>query len=163
MNTERVTMLIDGEWTDVELLTAGPPDCRDLRERDLALFGGELELAAHKLALAAARAGLPDQSWRRPHRRPNDDARALTIRAAARRLGVARPTLQRLIAEGWVRTVPWVGRVAGTVPVGGRVRIPAAEVERVAQEGILPEQAEPKKARAAPTGTALPRIRDLDY
>ncbi len=29
MNTERVTMLIDGEWTEVELLTAGPPDCRD--------------------------------------------------------------------------------------------------------------------------------------
>ncbi len=103
----------------------------------------------------------------RPRERRNDDARALTIRAAARRLGVARPTLQRLIAEGRVRAVPWVGRTAGTVPVGGRVRIPAVEVERVAQEGIVPEQAgpraEPKKGRAAPAGAALPRIRDLDY
>ncbi len=127
------------------------------------------EAAGQPILAPDALDGEPKKKPGTEHReeRRNDDARALTIRAAARRLGIARPTLQRLIAEGRIRTVPWVGRVAGTVPVGGRVRIPAVEIERIAMEGIVPEQAgprtEPKKARAAPAGTALPRIRDLDY
>ncbi len=103
-----------------------------------------------------------EQAARR--RRMNDDTRALTIRAAARRLGVARPTLQRLIDAQRIRVVPWVGRTAGTVPAGGRVRIPASEVERIAEEGI-PTLPEPPRAKAAQPKPRVPgkRIRDLPY
>jgi excisionase family DNA binding protein len=66
---------------------------------------------------------------RRPKRLPEEkrDARLLSAREAARRLGVSRgKTIAALIDSGRLRTVT----------VNGRVRIPASEVERLAREGF---------------------------
>ena len=60
-------------------------------------------------------------------RRRNLDSRLLTKRAAARLLGIDRSTtLERLIREGSVRTVPY----------GEGTRIPASEIARLEDEGI---------------------------
>jgi excisionase family DNA binding protein len=124
----------------------------------------------HLLGVQLAPGALDGEPTKKPRaerqdRRRNGDARALTIRSAARKLGIARPTLQRLIDDERIRVVPWIGRTAGTVPVGGRVRIPASEVERIAEQGIptLPEPS--RKAKGAQPKPRAPgkRIRDLPY
>jgi hypothetical protein len=83
----------------------------------------------------------------RPRRR-NQDSRLLTKRDAARRLGVDRcTTLETLIANGHVATVP-AGREG--------VRIPAGEVERLERDGIPDPDRQPRastRRRQAPKVT----------
>lgn len=65
----------------------------------------------------------------------------LSFREAARRLGVDRcKVLPLLVASGQLRTVR----------AGRRVKIPAAEIERVAREGFDPEQSRPRRRRLEP-------------
>ena len=90
-------------------------------------------------------------------RRRGSEAALLSKRAAARRLGIGRPYLDELLAAKVVRSVL----------VGGRPRIPAAEVERLALQG-LPVAEEAREAgtprRAAPRRRAggRPGIRGID-
>ncbi|ABC81608.1 hypothetical protein Adeh_1836 [Anaeromyxobacter dehalogenans 2CP-C] len=74
---------------------------------------------------------------------------ALSKRAAAKKLGIDRGrTLSLLIRTGRLRTVPW----------GNAVRIPLAEVERLAAEGFDAKGAAPRAAQAprARRGTVDP-------
>ncbi len=89
-------------------------------------------------------------------RRRGADAAVLSKRQAARRLRIGKEYLDELIGAKVIRTVT----------VNGQLRIPAAEVERHAEQG-LPSLEESRLARA-PTKTAgrAPksgsRIRDID-
>lgn len=90
----------------------------------------------------------------------------LSLREAARRLGVDRnTTLAKLIRTGQFRTVE----------TSGRIRIPAAEVERFAKTGgtsetpppapvaPAPPRARKARQRRRPRPAASPDIRDLDF
>jgi excisionase family DNA binding protein len=72
----------------------------------------------------------------RERRRRGAEATFLSKRAAARRLGVGRPYLDELLAAG----------VIPTVPFRGQPRIPAADLERAAAQGL------PKPGEAQPSG-----------
>lgn len=66
-----------------------------------------------------------------------------SMREAARLLGIGRcNTLPDLIRAGKVKTVL----------IAGRVRIPRAEVERIANEGTDPQPEPPKKRRPVARG-----------
>lgn len=95
----------------------------------------------------------------REHRRPPPDGRLLyTGRGAALRLGVRRDTIAQMLRAGALRAVPW----------RGRLRIPAAELERVAREGWLDGPAPPaprvsrrRIACANPGALRRTRVEDL--
>jgi excisionase family DNA binding protein len=99
------------------------------------------------------------------HHHPHPDAKLLSLREAARRLGVDRnTTLRALIRTGQLRTVN----------TGGRPRIPAAEVERFAKVDRTGDAPRPVPT-SAPTRSRRMRslrrsgpatdsdIRDLDF
>jgi hypothetical protein len=140
----------------IPILDLGPEDRRDEYRRRLEYHGDELGLALHVAAQHGVRLGQPE-----PKGQSGADSLALTLTAAARRLGIAKEHLRRLIEEQRVRTIKWPGRTGGVVGPAGRIRVPLAEVERIAQEGFGPVA----KAKAPqPKPRALhQRIRDLPY
>lgn len=82
-------------------------------------------------------------------RRSNPHAQLLSQREAARRLGVDRnTTLVALIRTGQLRTVE----------VNGKRKVPASEVERLAQEGFDSTMPEPRRRapRPRPAGSRSP-------
>jgi excisionase family DNA binding protein len=95
------------------------------------------ELREIKAVLTTIASALTKEIEERPrHRRPRPDARLLSQREAAHRLGVDRnTTLVDLIRTGQIRTVE----------VNGKRKVPASEVERLAQEGFDTSQPEPKR------------------
>ncbi len=94
-----------------------------------------------------------------PERRRHVAAGILSHRATARRLGIGRDTLARLIEAGEI----------ATVPKGERRGFRAADVEALIERGWKlgsPEKPAPKRTRRRPVKTdAAPvqRIRDLPY
>jgi excisionase family DNA binding protein len=94
----------------------------------------ERAVEINRLLLAQLKAGsgflalpVPAMAPAPARRQRKTGAKLLAKKEAARRLGVDRATtLERLIASGYIKTVPF----------NGRVRIPLAEVERVLNEGI---------------------------
>lgn len=119
-----------------------------------ALSGLRAEVRDVRAALdGLARSGRP---------RRNLDAKLLTKRAAARLLGVDRAsTLARLIHDGSIRTVQ----------VAGHTRIPASEIDRLAEDGLPDPSGVPQRTRrrGRPPGSSRPprpgvgdRIRSLD-
>jgi hypothetical protein len=94
---------------------------------------------------------------RRGAGRPGSNADFLTKRAAARLLGVDRcTTLEQLLASGRIHSVL----------IAGRLRIPRAELQRIAAEGALPPPARPTRrgsiAAPAPAPGSLRRLRLAD-
>jgi excisionase family DNA binding protein len=141
---------------DTSIIDLGPEDWRDERERRLRYHGGEVGYALHVAAQHGIRL---EQQQARP--RASGDSLALTLTAAARRLGVSKETLRRQVHEGAIRTVKWVGRTNGAVGPAGRVRVPLSEVERIAQEGFGPV---PKAKAPQPKPRAShQRIKDLPF
>lgn len=65
--------------------------------------------------------------------------RPLTLNAAARRLSLSKPVVSRLIEQGKIRTIPWVGKRT-------RFLIPVAEIDRIQRLGI-PQDAPPPRQR----------------
>jgi hypothetical protein len=140
----------------IDIDFASTEDWRDEHRRRLAYRGGELGLALHVAAQHGIRLGQAA-----PKGRSGADPLALTLTAAARRLGIAKEHLRRLIDEQRVRTVRWPGRTAGVVGSAGRIRIPLSEVERIAQEGFAPVP-RAKAPQPKPRAPHL-RIKDLPY
>ncbi len=132
-----------------------------------AIEGIHEELRAINVALTTIASALVKERETRParqHTTPN--AQLLSLREAARRLGVDRnTTLAKLIRTGQLRTVE----------TSGRSRIPAAEVERFAKAGgtsetpppipaaPAPPRARKTRQRRRPRPAASPDIRDLDF
>lgn len=82
----------------------------------------------------------------------------MSTRRAAELLGVGRERVSRLIQGGHIRTIPW----------GTRWRIPRAEVERIAQDGLpVPGARRRRRAYRSPSGRSVAdeirkiRIEDL--
>jgi hypothetical protein len=76
----------------------------------------------------------------------------LSYRAADRALRARKGTTAALVAAGRVRFVPW----------GRSRRVPAADLERVASEGILPDFKKPRGQRRKPTASGIgDRIRAM--
>lgn len=105
---------------------------------------------------------------RPPHQHPIPNAQLLSLREAARRLGVDRnTTLAKLIRTGQLRPVE----------TSGRLRIPAAEIERITKldrrgepqpsAPTIPAPAPPRarktRQRRHPRPTTSPNIQDLDF
>ncbi len=79
--------------------------------------------------------------------KPKEEKALLSLRAAAKLLGVARDsTLKELIVSGWLKTVD----------VNGRKKIPAAEVERLAHEGWELPQRSRRRPKIAKRGSGNP-------
>ncbi len=68
----------------------------------------------------------------------------LSDRAAAKVLGVSRDTVAALRRAGQLRSVPWLGRF----------KIPLAEIERLAREGVTAAGRRPRAKRTAPPSAA---------
>jgi|SRR5712664_292710 len=78
------------------------------------------------------------------------DTRLLSLRGAARRLGVSRGrTLPDLIAERKVKTVT----------VAGRVKVPMSEIERIEREGAS-QVATSRRKRAYASASDAPLVAD---
>lgn len=94
----------------------GRPDVisPELRELIVALVDAAVDRAERRLS------SVRDQS--------PGNVRPLSLRSAARRLGVRYETLHVLIARGELRAVV----------IAGRCRVPLAEIERVEREGTSP-------------------------
>ncbi|HYH99798.1 helix-turn-helix domain-containing protein [Hyalangium sp.] len=104
-----------------------------------------------------------------PHQPPIPNAQLLSLREAARRLGVDRnTTLAKLIRTGQLRTVE----------TSGRLRIPAAEIERFTKPDrrgepqpsaptipapVPSSRARKTRQRRRPRPATSPDIRDLDF
>ena len=61
-------------------------------------------------------------------------------------LGIRHGSMADLIRQGRVRAVPWLGRI----------RIPRAEVERIAREGLTPTGRRPRARKARGPGVIDP-------
>jgi hypothetical protein len=78
---------------------------------------------------------------------------ALSFSAADRALGVRNGTAAALVASGRLRAVPW----------GKRQRVLAADLERVASEGITPDLRKPRAPRRKATVAGVgDRIRAIE-
>ena len=127
------------------------------------------ELREIKAALTTIASALTqEREPRPPHQHAIPNAQLLSLRQAARRLGVDRnTTLAKLIRTGQLRGVE----------AGGRLRIPASEIERFTKlerpgeppptvpAGPPPAMPQARKARQRrrPRPAASPDIRDLDF
>ena len=132
-----------------------------------AIEGIHEELRAINVALTTIASALVKECETRPARqRTTPNAQLLSLREAARRLGVDRnTTLAKLIRMGQLRTVE----------TSGRSRIPAAEVERFAKSGGMsetpppipaapaPPRARKTRQRRRPRPATSPDIWDLDF
>jgi hypothetical protein len=68
-------------------------------------------------------------------------------------LGVQHGTVARLVGEGRVRAVPWLGRI----------RVPRSEVERLAREGLTTTGRRPRARQVRVPGLCDPdALRRLD-
>ena len=105
-----------------------------------AIEGIHEELRAINATLTTIASALEKRHPKTPtRRRPNPHAQLLSQREAARRLGIDRnTTLVALIQTGQLRTVE----------ANGKRKVPATEVERLAQEGF--DSTMPKPRRRAP-------------
>jgi len=132
-----------------------------------AIAGIREELRGLNATLTTIASELTREPKARPASRPTTtNAQLLSSREAARRLGVDRnTTLAKLIRTGQLRTVE----------TSGRIRIPAAEVERFAKAGSTnetpppapvapaPPRARKTRQRRHPRPAASPDIRNLDF
>lgn len=133
-----------------------------------AIEGIHEELRAINVTLATVASALTRERETRPaaSQRTTSNAQLLSLREAARRLCVDRnTTLSKLIRTGQLRTVE----------TSGRIRIPAAELERFAKAGgtsetpppapvaPAPPRARKTRQRRRPRPAASPDIRDLDF
>lgn len=78
--------------------------------------------------------------------------RALSLNAAARRLGRSKTTIRRLQHEGAIRAVPWPGKKA-------KDAFPLSEIERIEREGVVvrPPPPPPKRTGKPKGATAASR------
>ncbi|QRK07184.1 helix-turn-helix domain-containing protein [Archangium violaceum] len=132
-----------------------------------AIEGIHEDLRAINATLTTIASELTRERETRPaSQRTTFNAQLLSLREAARRLGVDRnTTLAKLIRTGQLRTVE----------TSGRIRISAAEVERFAKAGgtsatpppapvaPTPPRARKTRQRRRPRPAASPDIRDLDF
>jgi excisionase family DNA binding protein len=124
---------------------------------------GEFAPDAVRLRLALGRRDLRLPSRQDlPGSRRASVAGLLSARATAKRLGVGRDTLTRLVADG----------VIERVPKGSKLCFRASDVEQLVQDGFTVRSApkptrrsgSPRRAKRAAQPTALPeRISDLPY
>lgn len=85
----------------------------------------------------------------------------LPFNQAARKLGMRKEELRRLVRDGKIQTIPWVGKKTP-------FRIPASEIARVQREGIpsvaaapTPKRGRPKKTAGGPTDSVSAQVARL--